>query len=316
MTSDLFASIQLQSIHALPHRVQVQDTAERPDQDWTAPGFEEFVERVVGARQVGSPVVVFLGSAVLQNGLQPYLIELLNAGWLTHIAVTGAGCEYDLDAAMTGATDIEEHLGPNLCNLGMWQEIGDVTHRALGEGSPSGKGYGQCVAEYLEQHPEDFPYRNKSLLYHAYQKGIPYTVHITVGLDETHVHPEVDYATLGGASGTDFKLFCRSITELEHGVFMNIGTTVTGVEVFLKALSIARNLRYTVKDITTANFDVVHLGDYHKKVGYEDWEYYYRPRKNVVHRPTSLGGKGFHFEGEHQATLPALWARLMARIGD
>ena len=138
------------------------------------------------------------------------------------------------------------------------------------------------------------------------------TIHVTIGTDIIHQHPAADFGALGAASGLDFRAYCATVAKLEGGVFCNFGSAVTGPEVFLKALSIARNLGHTVSRITTANFDLFPLrGDVHAPVGKDDIEYYYRPRKNIVNRPTSLGGQGFHIRGDHAATIPNLYHLLV-----
>ncbi|NLC68361.1 MAG: hypothetical protein GX754_06170, partial [Clostridiaceae bacterium] len=132
--------------------------------------------------------------------------------------------------------------------------------------------------------------------------------------DIIHQHPIVDFAAIGATSGIDFHKFCYSVSRLDGGVFLNFGSAVIGPEVFLKALSIARNLGYPTFNITTANFDLVDLGDYRTRIGYDDPHYYYRPRKNIVNRPTSRGGKGWHFCGDHRLTIPSLYRRLIDRL--
>ena len=153
------------------------------------------------------------------------------------------------------------------------------------------------------------------MLYNAYTLGIPATIHVTLGTDIIHQHPTVDFGAIGQASGADFHRFATSVSQLEGGVFLNFGSAVTGPEVFLKALTIARNLGHTVAAITTANFDLVGLGtDYHGKAGYDDPLYYYRPRKNIINRPTSLGGQGYHLTGDHVVTIPNLYQRVLAEL--
>ncbi|MHB1628596.1 MAG: GSU2086 family protein [Bacilli bacterium] len=314
---ELLAGVSLRSTRNLPHRVHIEEPKPAANRAWEPENFPEFLDRVAVARRRGAPVIAFLGSHVLQLGLQPHLIRLIEDGWITHVAVTGAASEYDVELALLGQTDVIEEpgAGGDASGWGMWKETGDAIHRAVSEGWRDGLGYGESLGCCAAARPADFPFREYSLFYQAYVHDVPYTCHITIGLDEVHAHPAADFAALGGASGQDFRVFCRSVADLEHGVFLNFGSTVTGVEVFLKALSIARNLGYVVQRITTANFDVVRLGDYRKKVGYEDWDYYYRPRKNVVHRPTSMGGRGFHFEGDHRATIPTLREGLRERGG-
>ncbi len=144
--------------------------------------------------------------------------------------------------------------------------------------------------------------------------GIPYTVHVAIGTDIIHQHPKADFAAIGWASGQDFKIFARAVCGLEGGVFCNFGSSVIGPEVFLKAVSIARNLGNTVKVFTTANFDLIPLGDYRKPVGEDEPDYYYRPRKNIVNRPVALGGRGYHITGDHRDTLSNLYHQVVGQL--
>jgi len=279
--------------------VDWRETAEASNDEFAA-----LVDRMRQARKAGAGLVWFVGSQVLEEGLGGYLVQLLQSGWITLLAPTGAGLEYDVQAALTGWTGFSQRLPDDLPKLGMWQEIGEVTKAALAlEEAPDG-GLGERLGSYLASNPP--PYPTLSILCQGERLGIPVTAHLTIGADEIHTHPDLDFRRLGQAAGEDFRIFCHGVSQLEQGVFLNVGSQVTGVEVFLKALSIVRNLGYGVHHLTTANFDWIHLGDYRRKVGYSDWDYYYRPRKNVVHRPTSLGGQGFHFEGAHQEWLPRL----------
>jgi phosphoheptose isomerase len=161
----------------------------------------------------------------------------------------------------------------------------------------------------------DFPHRAYSLLYNAYRLRIPYTVHVAIGTDIIHQHPECDFAATGFATGQDFKIYCASVCDLEGGVFCNFGSSVLGPEVFLKALSIARNLGHPLREITTANFDLVPLEpDYRRHASKDRPEYYYRPKKNIVIRPVSLGGRGYHIVGDHRATIPNLARMVRERM--
>ena len=140
--------------------------------------------------------------------------------------------------------------------------------------------------------------------------GIPATYHIALGTDIIHQHPIVDFSAIGTVSGIDFRKICQSVTMMDGGVFMNFGSGVIGPEVFLKALSIARNLGFPVFNITTANFDLIDLGDYQKNISHDNPLYYYRPLKNIVNRPTSLGGIGWHFTCCHTISIPSLYYGL------
>lgn len=275
--------------------------------------FRLLVRRIREAREQGGEAIVSLGGNVIGSGVSPDLIALLEQEGITHLALNGAGAFQDLELAAFGQTEELDEGMLSRGRLGMWREPGTLLHGALREGYDRGLGYGESLIDHMNHHPELYPHMRYSLLHACGRMGIPCTVHVTLGTDSVQQHPDVDFSVQGGASGRDFHVFAGTVTRLDGGVYMNFGSTVTGPEVLLKALSIARNLGHAVNRITTANFDIVKLGDYHRKVGYEDWDYYYRPRKNIIHRPTSLGGDGFHFEGLHQETIPALRSALLDR---
>ena len=195
-------------------------------------------------------------------------------------------------------------------SFGMWEETGSMMNQALKAGAERGLGYGEALAVYVEEHPELFPYKDDCVFYQAWKLGVPATYHIALGTDIIHQHPSVDFGAIGKCSGIDFQIMCYSVSRLDNGVFLNFGSGVIGPEVFLKALSISRNLGYPTFRITTANFDLIDLGDYRKKIGYDDPHYYYRPRKNIVNRPTSVAGKGWHFCVDHKISLPNLYFKL------
>jgi len=199
--------------------------------------------------------------------------------------------------------------------FGMAQETGFHTHKALRLGAQRGMGYGESLGSYIAQ--EKFPYREYSVLYNAFKLGIPMTLHVTIGADIVHQHPDCNFGILGSATGQDFKVFCASVSKLENGVFLNFGSAVTGAEVFLKAISITRNLGYPVKGFTTANFDLFPLaGNYHSSVGKDNPEYYYRPRKNIINRPISMGGQGFHIQANHLQTVPYLYHSICEKLDE
>ncbi|MFD0711463.1 hypothetical protein [Paenibacillus sp. GCM10027626] len=290
-----------------------------PDSRWPGsddPNFRTLALRIQEARERGCEVLVSLGGNVIGSGISPDIVELIDKGYITHLALNGAGAFQDLELAAFGQTEESDGNSLERGRFGMWREPGDMLHAALRDGYAKGLGYGESLISHMTTCPDLYPYRRFSLLDACSRKGIPCTVHVTLGTDAIQQHPDVDFAVQGGASGRDFRLYTSTVTRLDGGVYANFGSTVTGPEVLLKALSIARNLGYAVHRITTANFDIVKLGDYHRKVGYEDWDYYYRPRKNIIHRPTSLGGDGFHFEGLHQETIPALRLALLDREGE
>ncbi|CAK4815455.1 unnamed protein product [Aphanomyces euteiches] len=250
---------------SLLHRKDLLKPAEPSKTNWKPELFDEFVERTVEARNHGKEVLISLGGNVIGSGVSLYLIDLIERGLLTHVAVNGACAFQDLELAAFGHTEESDESALAEGKLGMWKETGDLLHQALLEGYQDGLGYGDSLKRYSLRHPELFPYLDISLLGNCMRFNLPYTVHITIGTDAVQQHPDVDFKIQGGASGRDFQIYAHTVSELEGGVFMNFGSTVTGPEVFLKALSIARNLGFSVHHITTANFDIVRLGDYHRK---------------------------------------------------
>ena len=278
---------------------------------WSHPEFDELIERIKEARHKGRPVIWSMGAHVIKSGLSRYVIALMEKGIITHVSSNGAGSIHDFELGYLGGTSEYVPRAIEDGSFGMWEETGAWMNTAIKEGAALGMGYGQSLAAYIERNPDKFPYADDCVLYRAYKMGIPATYHVTIGTDIIHQHPLADFSAIGAASGIDFKIFCHSVSRLDGGVFLNFGSAVTGPEVFLKALSISRNQGYKVNYITTANFDILPLGDYRTDIRPDNYQYYYRPRKNIVNRPTSLGGKGFHIEGDHCATIPHLYDRII-----
>jgi len=278
---------------------------------WNPPEFVELTERIKKARADGRPVILSMGAHVIKSGLSRYLISLMREGFFTHIASNGAGSIHDFELCWLGGTSEDVPTAIEDGSFGMWEETCTWMNDAIKEGAGSGYGYGESLARYMDKYPGRFPYKNDCILYQAYKLGLPATYSVALGTDIIHQHPDADFGAIGKACGVDFKKICESISQLNGGVFMNFGSAVIGPEVFLKALSIARNLGYPTYNITTANFDLIDLGDYRAPIGYEDPLYYYRPRKNIVNRPTSVGGKGWHFAVDHKISVPNLYAGLM-----
>lgn len=263
------------------------------------------------ARKRGAPVLWMLGAHVVKCGLSLLVIDLMQRGIVTHVAGNGAVSIHDFELALIGETseDVPDSIEDG--SFGMAEETGRMMNEAIQAGVRDGLGYGEALGRLYASDPR-FIHRDVSILYTAYKLGIPATIHVTIGTDIIHQHPAVDFGALGAASGLDFRTYCATVAKLEGGVCCNFGSAVTGPEVFLKALSIARNLGHTVSHITTANFDLFPLrGDYRAEVSKDDIEYYYRPRKNIVNRPVSLGGRGYHITGDHRKTIPNLYQMLV-----
>ncbi len=251
--------------------------------------FPDLVGRIAAARRSSRPVLVGMGAHVIKVGLNPVLIDLLRRGVITALALNGAGIIHDTEIAMVGRTseEVADVLGAGA--FGAARETGEVLNTAIRDGAARGIGIGQAVGETLLANR--FPHNDQSLLAQAAALGVPVTVHVAMGTDIIHIHPGADGAAIGQAGHHDFRVFCRLVSDLEGGAYLNVGSAVLLPEVFLKALTLVRNLGYPVKRFTTANFDFIR---------------HYRPSTNVVHRPTLEGGKGFNFTGHHELMLPLL----------
>lgn len=279
------------------------------------PELDETARRIADARLAGAPVIWMFGAHVIKRGLGPLLIDLMQRGVITHLASNGAATIHDFEIGLFGQTSEDVATSLEDGSFGMAEETGAFMNNAIRSGARLGLGLGESLGRWIAA-DDRFQYRQYSVVYHAFRLGVPYTVHVALGTDIIHQHPRADFTAIGYASGQDFKIFTAAVSKLEGGVFCNIGSAVIGPEVFLKALSISRNLGNKVRVFTTANFDLKPLGDYRRPLGDEAVDYYYRPRKNVINRPTSLGGQGFHIEGDHKLTLPTLAQRVKARLGE
>ena len=312
-----FSRIKTQSVSNRINLVTINNMADpKKDHisDWGDESFDELVERIIKARQNGRPVIFSMGAHVIKNGLSRYIIELIKKGVITHISGNGAVSIHDFELAYLGGTSENVPTAIEDGSFGMWEKTGRWMNEAIQSGSKKDIGYGESLGLYIDENKARFPYKEDCVVYQAYLRGVPATYHIALGTDIIHQHPIVDFSAIGKTSGIDFHKICYSVSQLEGGVFLNFGSGVIGPEVFLKALSISRNLGYKVKDITTANFDLIDLGDYKKEIGHDDPQYYYRPRKNIVNRPTSLGGVGWHFCGDHKVTIPALYKKILLKL--
>jgi hypothetical protein len=285
-----------------------------PDGDlpnFSNPKLDEIADAVIRAKELGGERIMMYGAHVIRSGCGPWMIRMAEKGMITHFATNGAGSIHDFELAYLGGTSEDVPTAIEDGSFGMWEQTGAWMNEAIKKGAVEGLGYGEALGKYIADNPEKFPNREDCVLYQAYIHDVPATYHIALGTDIIHQHPTCDMGAIGICSGIDFKKMCASVCDLEGGVFLNFGSAVIGAEVFLKALSVARNLGYPTFHITTANLDLIDLGDYRCKIGYEDPNYYYRPRKNIVNRPTSRGGLGWHFCGDHQLTIPTLYDEIM-----
>lgn len=246
------------------------------------------------AHREGRQVLLGMGAHPLKVGLSPILVDLLKRGLLTGVAMNGAGIIHDAEIAMVGRTseDVDQDLGCG--RFGMAQETAEFLNAAISWGAKEGLGLGEAVGRRLKE--ADFPYKHLSLINAAAELGVPVTVHVAVGTDIIHLHPSVDPEALGATTHRDFRLFAALVSRLAEGLYLNLGSAVIMPEVFLKALTLARNLGHPVSPLTTVNLDFIQ---------------HYRPLTNVVRRPTAGAGKGYALTGHHELLFPLLAAAVV-----
>ena len=256
--------------------------------------FMEIRDRIVQAVGSKRPVILGMGAHGIKVGLNPVIIDLLERRIVSGVAMNGACIIHDAELAMVGRTseDVATELGTG--RFGMAEETGRFLNAAIVEGARQDKGLGESVGAMLIR--EHFPYNPYSLLARACDLDIPVTVHVALGTDIIHFHPGVDGASIGKTSHLDFRIFAGLISELEGGVFINLGSAVIIPEVFLKALTLVRNLGYETRNFTTVNMDFIK---------------HYRPTTNVVLRPTLEGGRGYSLVGHHEIMFPLLAAAVI-----
>lgn len=253
------------------------------------------VRDIQRAEASGKPILWGMGAHVLKVGLSPILIDLMEKGFVTGIALNGAGVVHDFELAVAGQTSEEVAEGLGSGEFGMARETGEEINQAMVQGDRDGLGLGAAVGRHLTQMRP--PHLQVSLLASAYRLGVPATVHVAVGTDIVHMHPACDPAALGRGSHLDFRLFAAQVAELGGGgVYLNVGSAVLLPEVFLKAVTLARNLGHDLSDFATANLDFIQS---------------YRPLTNVVQRPTRGVGRGYSLTGHHELLLPLLAAALV-----
>jgi hypothetical protein len=266
-------------------------------------------QRLAAAQANGAARILMMGAHVLRAGVQRYLIDLMQRGLVSLIAMNGAGPIHDWEFALIGASTESVARYVSTGEFGLWHETGHLND-AIAAGVRDGLGLGEAVGRAI--HDGDFPHKDASVLAAAYRLGVPVTVHIGIGYDIIHEHPNADGATLGQASYTDFLIFAEHIRTLQGGVVLNFGSAVMGPEVYLKALAMARNVAHQegkrIAQFTTAVFDLIPLGDdYHTPAPKSDPRYYYRPWKTILVRTVADGGESFYVAGDHRLTLPAVW---------
>jgi hypothetical protein len=256
--------------------------------------FAAIVAAIRRARANDRGILWGFGAHVLKTGLSPVLIDLMERGFVSALATNGAGLIHDFELALSGGTseDVDEALGPG--RFGMAEETGRLLNRAIADGVSKGLGLGQSVAEYLRT--SNPPHAGVSVTAAAARLGIPLTIHVAIGTDVVHMHPDASGAAIGEGSLRDFRFFVSNVGRLAEGVYLNCGSAVILPEVFLKAVALARNRGRSLDGLTTVNLDFMRM---------------YRPQTNVVSRPVAGIGKGYALVGHHEILIPLLAAALL-----
>ena len=253
------------------------------------------VRAIVDAKRRDSGIIWGLGAHVIKTGVSPVLIDLMKRGFVSALALNGAGIIHDFEIALSGATseDVDESLGPG--RFGMAEETGIRLNEAIRTGAERRRGLGQAVADYLaDARP---PHGDRSLTLAAHRLGIPVTVHVAVGTDVIHMHPAASGAAIGDTSLRDFRYLTSCVARLRGGVYLNCGSAVVLPEVFLKAVALARNQGAALEGLTTVNIDFLRM---------------YRPETNVLTRPVAgTGGTGISLIGHHEVLIPLIAAALI-----
>ncbi|MDD5496081.1 MAG: hypothetical protein PHP46_03145, partial [Candidatus Omnitrophica bacterium] len=263
----------------------------------TSNNFKAIVEALVAAHKNDKMVIFMMGAHVIKCGISPLVIDLMKRGVVKAVALNGAGIIHDTEVAMIGRTS--EDVGEGIVDgsFGMAKETAEFINDAINNGFKKGIGIGEAVGGAIVR--KKMPHKALSILATGYELGLPVTAHVAIGTDIIHQHPSANGEAIGEGSLLDFRNFIYSVSKLEGGVAINFGSAVVLPEVFLKAVTVARNLKSRLNKFTTANFDMISQ---------------YRPYQNVLSRPTSCGGKGYNIIGHHEIMMPLLYRAVIERV--
>ena len=297
--------------------VYALDAETPPDEN---PRLSVVADRIAQAYREGRQVIWMMGAHVMRRGNSRFIIDLMERGILTHLATNGACAIHDFELAHIGATleDVEDYIWDG--KFGNWEETGRYLNEAIVRGYQDKIGFGEAIGRFIQEGEMDiaFPHRDVSMFAAAYRLGVPFTVHKGIGFDIIDQHPAADYAAMGWTTGEDFLRFAQSVSQLEGGVFLNLGSAVMGPEVYLKSLSMARNLASQrgeeIRHFTTANFDLIDFPDFGDEGSPTDAHYYHRPKKTILIRTVKDGGEGYHISGDFSVTVPQLYRLLIASL--
>ena len=263
-----------------------------------AADLKAIISALATAARTNKTVILGMGAHVIKVGLNPLVINLMERGIIDCVALNGAGIIHDLELAMVGHTSEDVAAAIDDGSFGMAEDTAIFLGTALKNSPPDSNGLGQAVGRAIAQ--QNLPFSKNSILAAGFRLGIPVTVHVAIGTDIIHMHPQFDPALCGEATHHDFRLLAAMVARLQKGVYLNAGSAVVLPEVFLKAVTLARNLGHTLDEFTTVNLDFIQ---------------HYRPITNVVNRPTAKGGRGINLIGHHEIMLPLIAAGVIEQLG-
>ena len=281
------------------------------------PELKDMAKRINTAREKKAPVILMAGGHVIRSGVQKYIIDLIEKGFITAFATNGACVIHDFEFALAGETteNVARYISEG--RFGLWTETG-MLNDIVSEGWRSGMGLGEAVGKAIEE-GERFTHKDISVFAACYRAGVTATAHVGIGYDIVHEHPNCDGAAYGATSYTDFLKFASEVEKLNDGVVMNFGTAVMGPEVFLKALAMARNVARAkggkIEKFSTLVCDIQPAPErWSEDPAKSDPKYYFRPIKTLLVRTVADGGESFYVRGEHGQTIPALWGELVGAV--
>lgn len=305
------SGIKTYSIKGRTSKVTINDLASLPKKGGSVSDFYKSLPNILGAKDLNSvvdaivkahkndkTVSIGMGAHVIKVGMSPLIIDLMERGVITSISMNGACVVHDFELAYAGFTseDVDSVIGEG--EFGMAEETGRMINEAIIEGAKNDMGLGESIGRMIEE-LADCPNKNLSILAAGARLGIPVTVHVAIGTDIPHIHPSMDGAATGKTTEIDFRTLTSVVATLKDGVFLNIGSAVIMPEIFIKSLTLARNLGNTVENITAVNMDFIQ---------------HYRPVTNIVKRPTLGSGKGYTLTGHHEIMVPLLYAGLLEKL--
>ena len=279
-----------------------------PGEPFAHPQLAGVAARIIEARSRGAARILMMGAHLLRAGVNRHIIDLLEHGFIDHIAMNGAGLIHDFELARAGATTESVARYIRTGEFGLWQETGELNDWAR-EAAAADLGLGEYAGRRIAQ--SGYAWKELSVLAASWHASVPVTIHVGIGYDIVHEHPNCNGAAWGAASYRDFLVFTHTIERLENGVLLSFGSAIMAPEIYLKALAMARNVAHqenrVIRHFTTAVFDRVPIhGDIHQELPKTDPGYYFRPHKTILVRTVADGGASFYFCGDHRATFPAL----------